>query len=99
MAAVRAGVGRETAHEAIKEHAVAVAIDMRERGADRNDLFDRIAADPRLPLDRTALADLLADRLSFTGMAGAQVADVADRVAKVLERFGDAAGYLPAPVL
>ena len=33
MAAVRHGVGRETAHEAIKEHAVAVALEMRERGA------------------------------------------------------------------
>ena len=31
MAAVRRGVGRETAHEAIKEHAVAVALEMRER--------------------------------------------------------------------
>src|SRR4026209_2434194 len=29
MAAVRRGVGRETAHEAIKRHAVAVALDMR----------------------------------------------------------------------
>ena len=30
MAAVRAGVGRETAHEAIREHAVAVALEMRD---------------------------------------------------------------------
>jgi len=35
MAAVRAGVGRETAHEVIKEHAVAVALAMRERGRPR----------------------------------------------------------------
>ena len=33
MAAVRGGVGREQAHEAIKEHAVAVALAMREQGA------------------------------------------------------------------
>ena len=31
MAAVRAGVGQEQAHEVIKEHAVAVALDMRQR--------------------------------------------------------------------
>jgi adenylosuccinate lyase len=99
MAAVRAGVGREAAHAAIKEHAVAVALDMREQGADRNDLFDRLAADPRIPLDGAALADLLADRLSFTGMAAAQVAEVAERVAKVVERFGAEAGYSPAPIL
>jgi adenylosuccinate lyase len=99
MASVRAGVGRETAHEAIKEHAVAVALDMRERGAERNDLFDRLAADPRIPLDHDQLAALLTDRLSFTGTAGAQVAEVAERVAKVVERFGDAAGYVPDPIL
>ncbi|PQM49250.1 Adenylosuccinate lyase [Mycobacterium talmoniae] len=51
IAAVRAGVGREAAHEVIKEHAVAVALAMRERGAEP-DLLDRLAADPRLPLDR-----------------------------------------------
>ena len=33
IAAVRAGMGRETAHEVIKEHAVAVALAMREKGA------------------------------------------------------------------
>lgn len=48
MSAVRNGVGREQAHEAIKEHAVGVALEMREKGAARNDLFDRFAADERL---------------------------------------------------
>ena len=33
IAAVRAGMGREAAHEVIKEHAVAVALAMREKGA------------------------------------------------------------------
>ncbi len=51
MAAVRAGVGREVAHEVIKEHAVAVALALREQGAEGNDLLDRLAADPRLGLD------------------------------------------------
>ena len=49
IAAVRAGMGREAAHEVIKEHAVAVALAMRERGLEP-DLLDRLAADPRLPL-------------------------------------------------
>ncbi len=35
MAAVRAGVGRETAHEVIKEHAVAVALEMRRGRAEQ----------------------------------------------------------------
>ena len=50
MAAVRAGVGREVAHEAIKEHAVAVALEMREKGTEGNDLLERLAADDRLGL-------------------------------------------------
>ena len=33
IAAVRAGMGRESAHEVIKEHAVAVALAMREKGS------------------------------------------------------------------
>ncbi|MEU5266497.1 adenylosuccinate lyase [Amycolatopsis sp. NPDC021455] len=98
MAAVRAGVGRETAHEAIKEHAVAVALEMRE-GRAENDLLDRFAADERIPLDRGELDKLLADRISFTGTAGRQVAQVAERVSRVLERFPEAAGYAPQPIL
>jgi adenylosuccinate lyase len=99
MAALRAGVGRESAHEVIGEHAVAVALAMREQGVLDNDLLDRLAADPRLPLDRSALAALLADPLGFTGVAGDQVAAVVKRVSDVLARFPDASGYSPAPIL
>ncbi|WP_086661293.1 adenylosuccinate lyase [Lentzea kentuckyensis] len=96
MAAVRAGVGRETAHEAIKENAVAVALAMREQGLAENDLLDRLAADERLPLDRAALDALLADRLSFTGVASAQVASVVEQVAAVVEKYP---AYEPEPIL
>ena len=50
VASVRRGVGREVAHEVIKEHAVAVALEMREKGAADNDLLARLAADDRLRL-------------------------------------------------
>ncbi len=98
VAAVRAGVGRETAHEVIREHAVAVALAMREKGAD-NDLLDRLADDGRLPLDRAGLDALLADRLPFTGAATAQVAAVVAAVEGVAARFPDAAGHRPAAIL
>src|SRR5699024_3984547 len=80
VASVRAGVGRETAHEVIREHAVAVALAMREQGQAENDLLDRLAADDRLPLDRHRLDELLADPLSFTGTAESQVDTVIARV-------------------
>lgn len=93
VAAVRAGVGREQAHEAIREHAVAVALAMREEGRVDNDLVARLAADDRLPLDRAELDALLADRDAFTGAAGAQVDSFADRVAALVETHPEAAAY------
>jgi adenylosuccinate lyase len=98
VAAVRAGMGRESAHEVIREHAVAVAIAMREKGAD-NDLLDRLAADSRLPLDRAELDALLADRLPFTGAATEQVAAVVAAVDAVVARHPQAASYRPAAIL
>ena len=98
IAAVRAGVGRETAHEVIKEHAVAVALAMRERGAEP-DLLDRLAADPRLPLDRAALEAALADRKAFTGAAGSQVDQVIAAVDELVSAYPDAAKYTPGAIL
>jgi adenylosuccinate lyase len=99
VAAARRGVGREVAHEAIKEHAVAVALAMRERGTAGNDLFDRLAADPRLGLSRSEIDALVSDPREFTGMASAQVRAVADRVAAIVALHPDAKTYAPAPIL
>lgn len=98
IAAVRAGVGREAAHEVIKEHAVAVALAMRERGAEP-DLLDRLAADERLPLDRAALDAALGDRRAFTGAAADQVDRVAAQVTELVDRYPSAAGYSPGAIL
>ena len=98
MAAVRAGVGRETAHEVIKEHAVAVALAMREKGQEP-DLLDRLAADPRLPLDRVALEDALADKQAFSGAAGDQVDRVAEAVDELVSRYPEAAKYTSGAIL
>ncbi|WP_280416574.1 adenylosuccinate lyase [Nocardia carnea] len=98
MAAVRAGVGREAAHEVIKEHAVAVALAMREQGREP-DLLDRLATDDRLPLDRAALDAALADKSAFIGAADAQVAEVVAQVGKLTDAYPEAARYTPAPIL
>ena len=60
MAAVRNGVGREAAHEAIKEAAVGTALAMRAGQAD-NDVFAKLAADDRLGLTRDQIDALVAD--------------------------------------
>lgn len=99
MAAVRAGVGREAAHEAIKEHAVAVALALRGPGDGSNDLLDRLAADPRLGLSRADIDAIVAEPLAFTGVAGTQVSAVAARIARIVEANPDAAAYVPGDIL
>jgi adenylosuccinate lyase len=99
VAAVRKGVGRETAHEVIKEHSVGVALAMREKGAVVNDLFDRLAGDERLRLSRPEIDTLVADRAAFVGGAPSQVRAVADRVASIVAAHPDAVRYAPAPIL
>ncbi|MER6505972.1 adenylosuccinate lyase [Nonomuraea sp. NPDC001636] len=98
MAAVRAGMGREQAHELIKEHAVAAALAMRSRGAS-NELLDLLGGDERFPLDRAELEALLADRVSFTGAAAAQVAEVVRQVGQVVAEHPQAAAYRPGEIL
>ncbi|HEX5988389.1 MAG TPA: adenylosuccinate lyase [Nocardioides sp.] len=98
MAAVRNGVGRETAHEAIKEAAVGVALAMRQ-GQTENDVFARLAADERLGLTEEQLASLVADPITFTGAAVAQVDAVVRRVEEVVARHPDAAAYTPGAIL
>jgi adenylosuccinate lyase len=97
VAAVRKGVGRETAHEVIKEHAVAVALAMREGG--ESNLIARLAADSRLGLSQADLASLVAQPLTFTGAASHQVKQVAQAVADVVAAYPQAAAYQPGDIL
>ena len=100
MAAVRNGIGRETAHEVIKEHAVAVALEMRgSNGGDGNAVLDRLAADARLGMNRQDLEALISQPLEFTGAARDQVAVVADKVSKLIASSPEAANYRPEPIL
>ncbi len=99
MAAVRKGVGRETAHEAIKEHAVAVALGMREHLDAENDLLDRLAADERLGLTREELGALIAEPMSFTGGAVDQVESITSQVSAIAAAHPEAANYRPGDIL
>ncbi|GAA1686164.1 adenylosuccinate lyase [Fodinicola feengrottensis] len=100
VAAVGAGVGRETAHEVIKEHAVATALAMREVGdTDGSALLDRLATDPRLGLTAAQVRDAVGEPLSFTGLAQRQVATFADLVAKLVAADPAAAAYQPGDIL
>jgi adenylosuccinate lyase len=96
VAALRNGVGRETAHEVIKEHAVATALALREQGpTTAASLVDRLAADGRLGLDRAQIEAAIAEPLSLTGSAQPQIAAFAERVAHIVAKHPDAVGYTP----
>ena len=99
LTAVRHGVGREKAHEVIQEHAVAVALEMRESGRTDNDLLDRLATDDRLDLSRVDLEAALANPLDLAGMAGQQVAALVAEVDKIAAAHPEAAAYRPGPVI
>ena len=96
MAAVKAGVGREIAHEVIKEHAVKAALGMRE--GKTNTLLNDLAADERLPLDRSALDTLISAPLEFTGEARQQVARVVSRIEAITSAHPAAVQYKPGSI-
>ena len=96
MAAIKAGVGREVAHEVIKEHAVAAALAMRE--GKPNTMFAAIAADARIPLDAAALKALISDPIEFTGDARQQVARVVSRIEAITSAHPAAAQYKPGAI-
>jgi adenylosuccinate lyase len=99
IAALRRGVGRETAHEAIKEHAIAVALQMRETGRGENDLLDRLAADPRLGVSRDELDAAIASPIELAGTAAQQVLVLAAQIETIAEAHPEASAYRPGPVL
>ena len=98
VAAIRAGMGREEAHEAIRGHALAAAGARRE-GAGDHDLLERLAGDERIPLDRAALDALIAEPAAFVGAAPDQVSGFVTEVAAVTRRHPEAAGHTPGPLL
>ncbi len=96
MASVKAGVGREIAHEAIKEHAVAAALGMRQGKA--NNVLDALASDSRIPFDRPQLEALIGAPIDFTGDARQQVARVVSRIEEITAQHSAAAQYQPGSI-
>ena len=97
MAAVKKGVGREVAHEAIKKHAIASALNMRE--GKPQDLISRLASEKVLNLTEAELNSLLTEPLSFVGLSQQQVSDIAEKVAVIVKKYPQAASYTPSPIL
>ncbi len=83
MHAIRNNVGRETAHELIKEHAVATALQLRDGTADGSLLVTLLGNDDRFPGTESELKQLLADPSALTGLVDAQVSGFVAEVGKL----------------
>ena len=82
MYCVKHGGDRQTLHEAIRRHSVAVGKAIKQEGAD-NDLLDRIAADPAFGIDRKTVDEIIRTS-NFTGIAAEQVRDYLTEVREML---------------
>jgi len=96
MASVKAGVGREEAHEVIKHHAVGAALAIRK--GQPNGMFDAIGADARIPLSKEELVALISKPLEFTGDAHAQVERIVARIDAITKAHAASAQYRPCSI-
>ncbi len=97
--AMRQGTGRETAHEVIKEHAVAAALRMREGEGDGGLLLDRLASDDRFPGGRDELQAISDQAARALGTIDHQVAAFCARVEKLRAGRLGAADYGGAEIV
>lgn len=99
MEAVKRGVGRETAHKVIKEHAIATVADLRTGEVEKNNLLDRLSQDGRLGLNREELGEILRKGDQEVGAAKAQVAYFSGEVKQLEAKYPEAARYAPGVIL
>ncbi len=99
MAAVKRGIGRETAHEVIKLHAVAAASAYRSGESASNDLIDRLADDGRLGMTKEELEKALEDGKANAGASSAQINAFQARVREISDDVEGAADYEPGSIL
>ena len=90
MEAVKRGGNRQELHEALREHSHAAARKVKLEGG-RNDLIDRIVADPLFPLSREEIEEQMAPE-KYVGRAPSQVTEfLRDEVAPLLAKYPDEA--------
>jgi adenylosuccinate lyase len=100
--AVKHGMGREEAHAAIKKHAVAEALRMREQGIPDNRLVELLAEEPAFKavgVTAEELRDVMRDKSHFVGNAYRQILAVKENAAPLLKKHSREAAYEPGAIL
>ncbi len=99
MEAIKAGAGRESAHHVIKKHAVDTVNDLRNGVIEKNDLMQRLAAEPEIPLDEGQLEAIMATADQKTGLATQQVDRFIELIQQVSTTYAGASDYQPGSIL
>jgi adenylosuccinate lyase len=99
MTALKRGVGRETAHEVIKEHAVAAAKAYRSGASDRNDLVDRLAEDGGLGMNREELQACLEEGKANAGAVQTQIDRFISEASAYADNIDGSGSYAPGSIL
>ena len=97
LAAVKEGMGREQAHQAVKRHMVAAALAMR--AGENPSVAERIGADDAIPLSADDVRALVADPLTLVGAASQQVARFCHEASEWKNRYPDSTSIDPEPIL
>jgi len=96
MRGVQAGGDRQTLHEVIRGHSMAVSQAMAEHGAS-NDLLQRLAADPAFQALRLSVTPDELDAAAYVGRAPEQVDEFLDQVVPEMMREIEAVAPAAAP--
>ena len=98
IAAVQEGLGRETAHEIIGDHAIK-AVNAKRVGDEAIIFTDLLASDDRIPLDQEMIRGLLDDRSNLVGNTSKQIQSIIEKIADVIALRPLGSSYKPEPIL
>jgi adenylosuccinate lyase len=99
MEAVKEGTGREDAHAAIKEHALATVRDLRAGKIKENNLVERLAEDKRIKLKLGQLQQIIKDGEAKVGAAAEQVDHFVKKARSWADKYPESKDYQPASIL
>jgi adenylosuccinate lyase len=100
MEAVKAGAGRESAHQAIKEHATAIVKEQRtQKTLQENNLLACLATDNRVKLNLKQLQAILAQPERLTGAAAQQVDAFVQKIDQLKKSHPEAITIQAKPII
>ena len=99
MESVKAGAGRESAHQAIKENALAASKAIREGHPEKANLLEMLGEDERIPLSLARLRQIISSSRRFIGQAPKQVDQFVRETGKWTKRFPKALKIKPGNMI